>query len=74
MKESEEEININEFINGDTSEAEVAETENVETENVENMTGNIANSSYSNEDLKEIHKTIIEFLEFLSGEYEKNEE
>lgn len=67
--DNEEEINISKFINGDAG-----ETENVETEAVENVTETVTDSSYSNEDLKEMHRTIIEFLEFISGEYEKNEE
>ena len=69
MIDPEEDINISEFISGDTSEAEATENEGVK-----NTTETVVDSSYSNEDLKEMHRTIIEFLEFISSEYEKNEE
>ena len=61
--DSEETMNITEFISG-TSE---------ESESSEKVSEVIYDSSYTNDDLKEMHKSILEFLEFISSEYEKNE-
>ena len=61
--DSEEALNISEFISG-TSE------ENKNSEKVAEVT---YDNSYTNDDLKEMHKSIVEFLEFISSEYEKNE-
>ena len=61
--DSDETMNITEFISG-TSE---------ESESSEKVSEVIYDSSYTNDDLKEMHKSILEFLEFISSEYEKNE-
>ena len=61
--DSEEALNISEFISG-TSE---------ENENSEKVAEVTYDNSYTNDDLKEMHKSIVEFLEFISSEYEKNE-
>jgi len=58
--ESEETMNLSEFINNDSNETQKETVVSPE-------------SSYSNEDLKEMHKSVVEFLEFISEEYEKNE-
>ena len=58
--ESEETMNLSEFINNDSNETQKETAVSPE-------------SSYSNEDLKEMHKSVVEFLEFISEEYEKNE-
>ena len=61
--DSEEALNISEFISG-TSE---------ENENSEKVAEVTYDNSYTNDDLKEMHKSIVEFLEFISSEYKKNE-
>ncbi len=58
--ESEETMNLSEFINNDSNETQKETVVSPE-------------SAYSNEDLKEMHKSVVEFLEFISEEYEKNE-
>lgn len=58
--ESEETMNLSEFINNDSNETQKETVVSPE-------------SVYSNDDLKEMHKSIVEFLEFISEEYEKNE-
>lgn len=58
--ESEETMNLSEFINNDSNETQKETVVSPEL-------------SYSNEDLKEMHKSVVEFLEFISEEYEKNE-
>lgn len=61
--DSEETMNITEFISGTSEESE-------SSEKISEVT---YDSSYTNDDLKEMHKSILEFLEFISSEYEKNE-
>ncbi len=62
--DSEEAIDLSKFIEGSNE-------ENNEGEKVAEVS---YDNSYTNDDLKEMHKSIIEFLEFISSEYEKNEE
>ncbi len=58
--ESEETMNLSEFINNDSNETQKEKVVSPE-------------SAYSNQDLKEMHNSVVEFLEFISEEYEKNE-
>lgn len=62
--DSEEAIDLSKFIEGSNE-------ENNEGEKVAEVS---YDNSYTNDDLKEMHNSIIEFLEFISSEYEKNEE
>lgn len=62
--DSKEAIDLSKFIEGSNE-------ENNEGEKVAEVS---YDNSYTNDDLKEMHNSIIEFLEFISSEYEKNEE
>ena len=62
--DSKEAIDLSKFIEGSNE-------ENNEGEKVAEVS---YDNSYTNDDLKEMHNSIVEFLEFISSEYEKNEE